>query len=302
MGTLALEDDGGVLHRHLRAEVAVDPLHRRVFFGHGTLGDEVVDVVRPVLDRRVAAAAALLDENLDDRRVQRVRRVGRRGAAFDVVHVGTLVDDDQRALKLAHVLCIDAEVGLQRLLDPDARWDVDEGATRPDGRVERRELVVGRRNDRGEVLAEEVLVLKQCLAGIEEQDALVLELLLERVVDDLRLVLGTNAGEKLSLRFGDPQALEGVLDRVGHVVPRARVALGGLEVVEDVVEIDPAEVGAPIGHRLREEDLVGVKTEVEHPLGLTLVSGDLTNHVLVEAALDLDDRVLLVVETPFVFA
>ena len=145
-------------------------------------------------------------------------------------------------------------------------------------------------------------MLQQCLAGIEEQDALILELLLERVIDDFRLVLGANAGEELALRLRNAEALEGVLDRVGHVVPRACVALGGLEVVEDVVEIDPAEVGAPVGHRLREEDLVGIKTEVEHPLGLTLMGGDLTNHVLVEAALDLDDRVLLVVETPFVFA
>jgi len=48
---------------------------------------------------------------------QRVRLVDRRGAALDVVHVGALVDDDQRALELAHVLGVDTEVGLQRDLD-----------------------------------------------------------------------------------------------------------------------------------------------------------------------------------------
>src|SRR3712207_8719123 len=59
------------------------------------LGDEVVDVVRPVLDGRVAHAGVLLDDDLDDRGVQRVGLVDRRGAALDVVHVAALVRDDQ---------------------------------------------------------------------------------------------------------------------------------------------------------------------------------------------------------------
>jgi hypothetical protein len=33
------------------------------------------------------------------------------------VHVGALVGDDDRPLELAHVLRVDAEVGLQRHLD-----------------------------------------------------------------------------------------------------------------------------------------------------------------------------------------
>ena len=44
-------------------------------------------------------------------------RVHRGGAAFDVMHLGPFVDDDQRPLELAHVLGVDAEVGLQRELD-----------------------------------------------------------------------------------------------------------------------------------------------------------------------------------------
>src|SRR3712207_8728401 len=52
------------------------------------------------LFRSVPAARVLLHDDLDDRGVQRVRLVDRRGAALDVVHVGTLVDDDQRPLEL----------------------------------------------------------------------------------------------------------------------------------------------------------------------------------------------------------
>src|SRR5690606_14662531 len=72
LGVLAHEVDRRVLHRHLGADVAVDPLHRRALVGDGALGDEVVDVVRPVLDGRVAHAGVLLHDDLDDRRVQRV--------------------------------------------------------------------------------------------------------------------------------------------------------------------------------------------------------------------------------------
>ena len=169
---VAHQPDRRVLHGQLRPEVAVDPFHRRVLLGDGALRDEVVDVVRPVLDRRVAAAAAFLDDDLDDRGVQRVGRVDRRRAAFDVVHVRVLVDDDQRALELAHVLRVDAEVGLERQLDPDALRHVDEGAARPDGAVQRGELVVVLRDDRPEVLLEDVLVLAERGVGVEEDDAL----------------------------------------------------------------------------------------------------------------------------------
>src|SRR5690606_19852385 len=103
-GVLAEQVDGRVLHGDLGADVAVDPLHGGALVGDGTLGDQVVDVVRPVLDGRVAAAGVLLDDDLDDRGVQRVRLVDRRGAALDVVDVGALVDDDERPLELAHVL------------------------------------------------------------------------------------------------------------------------------------------------------------------------------------------------------
>ena len=41
-------------------------------------------------------------------------------AALDVVDVGAFVDDDQRALELAHVLGVDPEIGLERLVDMDA--------------------------------------------------------------------------------------------------------------------------------------------------------------------------------------
>lgn len=193
LGVLAHQVDGRVLHGHLGADVAVDPLHGRALVGHGPLGDQVVDVVRPVLDGRVAAAAALLHDDLDHGAVQRVRGVDRGGAALDVVDVGVLVDDDQRPLELTHVLRVDTEVGLERDVHVDALGHVDERAAGPHGRVQRGELVVTDGDDGAEVLLEELRVLLQRGVGVHEDDTLRLQLLVDLVVDDLGLVLRGDA-------------------------------------------------------------------------------------------------------------
>src|SRR5215212_8185257 len=86
MGALAHQVDAWVLHRELRAEVAVDPLDGRVGVGPCALGDQVEHVVRPVLDGRVADSRARLGEQLDDGGMEAVARVRRRRAALDVVH------------------------------------------------------------------------------------------------------------------------------------------------------------------------------------------------------------------------
>src|SRR3954447_9674493 len=104
---LARQVDRRVLHGQLGAEVAVDPLDRRVGLGDRALGHEVVDVLRPVLHGRVADPRARLGDQLDDCRVQGVRTPHGGSAALDVVHVGALVGDDERPLELAHVLRVD---------------------------------------------------------------------------------------------------------------------------------------------------------------------------------------------------
>ena len=266
--------DRRVLHRQLRAEVAVDPLHRRALLRDRPLGDQVVDVLGPVLDRRVADPRARLGDDLDDRGVQRVGRVDRRRAALDVVNVRALLGDDQGALELAHVLGVDPEVGLQRHLDLDALRDVDERAARPDGRVERGQLVVVGRDHRRPVLADEVLVLAQRGVHVGEDHALRLELLVDLVVDDLGLVLGADAGEELALGLGDAEPVEGVLDVLGDLVPVGAVAIGGADEVVDVVPVDLGEVAAPGRGRAGEEVVERLEPEVAHPLRLVLVLGD----------------------------
>ena len=61
------QPDRWVLHGQFRTEIAIDPFHGRVFVGSGSLGHEVVDVLRPVLNGRIAAACAFLNDDLDHR-------------------------------------------------------------------------------------------------------------------------------------------------------------------------------------------------------------------------------------------
>jgi len=61
-------------------------------------------------------------------------------------------------------------------------------------------------------------VLLNGLVHVAEDDALLLPLLLHVLVDDLGLVLGTDAGECVLLGFRNAQFVEGVLDLVGRSV------------------------------------------------------------------------------------
>jgi hypothetical protein len=143
----------------------------------------------------------------------------------------------------------------------------------------------------------EVLVLAQRRVHVHEQDALRLELLVDLVVDGLRLVLRAHAGQELALGLGDPETVEGLLDVLGDVVPRALGALGGAHEVVDVVEVDLGQYRrAPRRHRARQEVVERLQAEVAHPLGLVLELGDLGDELASEALGGLEQVVLGVME------
>jgi hypothetical protein len=186
---------------------------------------------------------------------------------------------------------------LMRHLDVHARRDVHERAARPHRRVERGELVVVRRDDRGEVLAHEVLMLAQAGVHVHEHDALLLELLVDLVVDDLGLVLRAHTGQELALGLGDAEAVEGLLHVLGDVVPGALGPLGRAYEVVDVVEVDAGEHRrAPRGHRAGEEVVERLEAEGEHPLGLVLERADLRDELAGQALRRLEEVVLGIVE------
>ena len=288
--------DAGVLHGELAAQVGVHPLHDRALVGHRPLGHQVVDVGRPVLDCGVADAGARLDDDLHHSRVQRVGGVDGGGAALHVVGVAAGLGDDERPLELAHLLGVDAEVGLEGDIHVDALRQIDEAAAAPGRGVQGGELVVVGRDDGAEVLTHQLRVLTKGGVGVHEDDALLGQVLADVVVHHLRVVLGAHAGQELPLGLGDAQLVEGPLDVVGHVVPVLDLGLGGLDVVVDLIELDVGEVAAPVGQGPLPEVVQGLEADGAHPLRLLLHPGDLFHHFLREAALGLEYVLLGVVE------
>ena len=168
------------------------------------------------------------------------------------------------------------------------------------------ELVVADRDHRAEVLLEQLRVLAQAGVGVEEDDALLLEVLADLVVDDLGLVLrGDARDEPLLLRLRDAEPVVGVLDVLGQVVPAGRLLLGGPDEVLDVVEVDPDRSAPHVG--------IGFLPKSRRPLsrrssihsGSFFSAGDAPHHGLVEAALGgraggvgVGPAVLVVAEAP----
>ena len=164
----------------------VQEIFERVAAAVAALGDEVVDaalavgVARiPVLHRRIFDLGVVQRDQLDHGGVQLVLVAHRRGAAFQVADVGALVGDDQRALELAGVLLVDAEIGRQLHRAAHARRHVDERAVGEHRRIERGEEVVGHRHHRTEIFLHQVGMLADRLRHRHEDHAGLLQLLLE---------------------------------------------------------------------------------------------------------------------------
>ncbi len=118
-----------------------------------------------------------------------------------------------------------------------------------------------------------------------EDDALLLQVLADLVVHDLRLILRGDAGDQaLLLRLGDAELVVGALDVGGQVVPARRLLLGRPDEVLDVLEVDAGQVRAPVGHRLAAEQLQALQPQVQHPFRLVLPGRDVPHDLLGQAA------------------
>ena len=247
----------------------------------------------PVLHRRVLDLGIVERDELDHRRVELVLVALRRRAALEVGHVGALVGDDQRALELAGVLLVDAEIGRQLHRAAHARRHVDERPVREDGRVQRREEVVGHRHDRAEILAHEVRMLADRLGDRHEDHAGLLQLLLEgrgdrdgiehRVDGDPARRL--DAGQDFLLAQRNAELLVGLEDLGIDLVEgfRRRVHLRRGVVVDLVVVDLVVRHARPVRLLHGQPAAIGVEPPFEHPLRLALLGRDEADHVLGEA-------------------
>ena len=130
------------------------------------LGDKVVDatlavlVARiPVLDGRVFYLGVIESDEFYYCGMQLVLVAHWRRAPFQIAHIAVGIGNDQRALELASILGVDAEVGRELHRAADALGDVTKRAIAEDSGVERSEEIVGVGNHRPEIFLDQVRVL-----------------------------------------------------------------------------------------------------------------------------------------------
>ena len=238
----AFHHDTGVFHGQPRTDIAVDPFDLGIFHGQPALGHEIEHVVRPVLHGDVLDLRALERDEFHHRAVQGGRVELRRGAAFHVGHLGAFVGDDQRALELAEVFRVDAEVSLQRMRDFHAGRDVNERTAAEGRAVQSAEFVVPGRDHFAEPLAENFRVLLQAFGASDKNDTLLAHRFFDVRVGSFAVELRFHAGEELAFLLGDTETLEGAFHVLRHFVPRALGLLALRKIVADVVEDDVLEI------------------------------------------------------------
>src|SRR5215469_3467591 len=199
-------------------------------------------------------------------------------AALDIMYIRAWGSNDQRALELAHILRIDAEVGLQRDLHPHALRHIHETAAAPDSAVQRGKLVVRWRNDCPEVFLHEVGIQAQGRIHIGKDNAYLLKVFAHLVIDSLTLVLISHTCQELALGLGNAQAIKRIFNLSRNFVPRLTLLLYRLDVIVNVVEIDSREVCTPGRHWALLEKLQAPEAELAHPIGFTFHLGDLLDN------------------------
>ena len=194
------------------------------------------------------------------------------------MHLRTFVGDNQRALKLTSVFRVDSEISLQRHVAFDAWRNINKRATRPNRSIERRELVVARRNNRTKILLNEIWIFAKRGIHIAEKNAKFFEIFAVAVKHNFAFVLRSDAGQIFALCFRNAQLFVGVAHLLWQIFPLVNLRSGWLQVVVDVLKIDVGHVDRePIEHRFAFESLQRAQTHFAHPFGLAFPPRDLLN-------------------------
>ena len=279
----------------MRAERAGDPLDRAALLHKSTLGVEVVHILRPVFDGRIAQTRVFADKQLYAARVQVRHVVFRGGAAFDEVQIRALVYDDQRVLKLARARRIQAEIALQRDFHLHALGHIHKRAARPNRAVQRGKLVIRRLDQLHEVFFHHVGIWAgQRAFHVGVNDALCGDFLAHIVIDQFGVILRAHARQRFALRLRNAQPLKRVFDILRHVAPLGLHTRIRADIGDDVIHIQPFDGRAPVRHAHVLIDLQRLQAEKLHPRGIVLFSGNLLDDGRSQARAELE-RVFLIV-------
>ena len=208
----------------------------------------------------------------------------RGGAALEVGDVGVVLSDDQGALKLSRIQCIDPEVRAQLHGAADALGDVDKGAVAEDSRIEGGEEIIRRGNDRPEVLPHQVGMLPHGLADGAEDHSLLRQLLAEGSADRDRVHdrIDGIAGKDLPLHDRDAKLLEGLFELGVHRLI-GRLLLLRSSKVNDVLEVYLRELDVPPSRYFHPRPSTeGPETKVQQPVRLVAHLRDGAHNILID--------------------
>ena len=119
-----------------------DPLHLCIATNDGALSVEVVHVLGPVFDGRVAQTSAVLNKELNSACVKVCCVVLRCRTALNKVQISAFLNNNKRVLKLASTLSVQPKVALKWVVQSDVFGHINKRTARPHGIVQRRKLVV----------------------------------------------------------------------------------------------------------------------------------------------------------------
>ena len=302
---IALQDAGRVFPGDRRAGFHLGPgnFAARATAG-AALGDEVVDAtfaVRvtgiPVLHGGVFDLRIIEGDQFHHGGVELVFIALRCGAAFEVGDIGTDFGDDQRAFKLPGVAGVDAEIGGEFHRAAHALGDVDEAAIGEDGGIQRGEVIVSRRDDAAEILADEVWMGLHRFTDRAENYPRFGQRFPEgggnrhtvehRIDSDRRAFFfrAFNAGEDGAFAQRDAELFVGAQQFGVHLVQAFRAGLlfrGGVVVQVLIVDWRVVDLG-PVRFLGLQPGGVGFQPPVEQPLRLVLTGRDQPDDVFVQA-------------------
>ena len=200
------------------------------------------------------------------------------------MHVRSLIGNNQRAFELTHVRRVDTEVCLQRNIDMHTFRHVDERSTGPCGGVQCREFVVVAWNALAEILLDDFRIFLDRSVGVDENHALVFEILLDRVVDDFGFILCRDAGDKTAFfRFRNAKLVIRRADLIRQFLPGRGLLVNRLDVILEIVGVKILQIDTPLRHRTVDEIAIAFQSLFQHPFRLVLICGNGAHDVLVNA-------------------
>ena len=197
------------------------------------------------------------------------------------------INDDQRMFELPRTRSIQAEVALQRHRHLYPFWHVDKRTAGPGCVMQRRKFMVRRRNQSAEDRSDQIFILLDCRLKVHVDNALLGQRFMNIVVNDLRIILSTDTGERSFLRFRNAQTIKGITDILRQLFPASFHICTRPDIGIDMRHIKIGNIRHPRRNIQLIINFQRRQSLLEHPLRLFLLTRYFTNYFFRKAGISL---------------